>query len=81
MGRGSRRRRRWKRSRRQTEGNSSSEGEAEGRRALDQGTTEVGIVPAFVDEDSHAGQPLDQDLDGIQMERDNTLTLGWQYAW
>ena len=25
--------------------------------------------------------PLDQDLDGIQMERDNTLTLGWQYAW
>jgi hypothetical protein len=25
--------------------------------------------------------PLDQDLDGIQMDRDNTVTLGWQYAW
>jgi hypothetical protein len=25
--------------------------------------------------------PLDQDLDGIQMEQDNTVTLGWQYAW
>ncbi len=25
--------------------------------------------------------PLDQDLDGIQMERNRTATIGWQYAW